>query len=208
MKDENLSGPSVDSHGDHHMTERIARDLLTLEKPVLFIGSSPRWGWNDSDPVRRQLISRLQDLLPTMELVHVPDRKSTDGLEFSPGISVFAGIPMARLEGLMASIKNLGNRTGRILILNDHEIALEADHVINSRDLKNVVRLLELMEKLLGSGEVVPWGRTPEGLAFQEGRQKKLEHQRKNWTWDETREINIPEEFRHELAAGLDENAE
>jgi hypothetical protein len=210
MNKQNLSNEYASATADiaRHEAEKMIRDLLTLEKPVLYIGSSLRWGWNDSDPARKSLLARFQKTIPGMDLVHVPDRKSGDAQEYSSGISVFAGVPFSRLETIMNYFNALENRQGRILIFHDHETPLVADHVLDARNFRNVELLLEIAEDLLNSGDLIPWGMTPEGQAHQELQQKKLESQRRTWTWDETKEINIPEEFRHELAAGLDENAE
>lgn len=191
--------------------EKIARALLTQPYPVLYMGSSHCWGWNETDPRRKSLLSRIREMVPGMDLVHVPERKSIEGMGFSPGVSIFAGIPYLRLDGILSSLRDSENRPRFILVLHDNEPPLSSshafDHLIDSREEKNLELLLGLMEDLLRSGTLTPWGHTPEGKAYRE-KNSAAPPLRKNWSWEETKDTNIPEEFRHELISGLDEHAE
>jgi len=208
MTNQDPTRESVNAYSGHLELERIARDLLTLERPVLYMGSSHRWGWNDPDPLRQSLLSRLKNAVPAMDLVHVPDIKPLAPPEYSTGISLFSGVPFSRLESIIVQLGGIEKRSGRILIFQDYEVALPCDHSVDARNIKNIELIIAIAEDLLKSGTITPWGLTPEGKDYQENLQKKLDQQRRTWTWDETKEMNIPEEFRHELAAGLDENAE
>jgi hypothetical protein len=186
----------------------LVREILTRARPTLYLGSSPRWGWNDTDPVRQRLLSKLREIVPGMNLGHVPDWKPLDSLTFSSGISILAGLPASRLEAVLAHLDAERSHEGFVLVLHDNCAPAHLRHGFDIGDPSRLERLLDHLEKVLREGSVTPWGHTPEGRLHIEQLEKSGSEKRPDWSWDETRSVNIPEEFRHELAAGLDEHAE
>ena len=209
MTNQHSSPTSPNNSSNLESTENIARMILTAEQPALYVGSSHRWGWNDPDPRRKSLLARFREAVPGMELVHVPDLKAPDTMDFSSGLSVFAGIPPSRMEKIMTYLRGLEPKSGKTLLMQDPGNAFPADYSLDISDPSQLENLVLALESLLRGGTLVPWRNTPAGIAFTHALEKKKEEDlRKSWTWDETKEMNIPEEFRHELATGLDENAE
>ncbi len=189
-------------------TDMLVRELLTRERPTLYLGSSPRWGWNDSDPARKRLLSKLRELVPAMDQAHIPDWKPLDSLTFSPGISIIAGVPQSRLEAVLSYLDSERSREGLVVVLHDNDTRLSSCHSYDIRESSRFEALLDQIETALRKRTVTPWGETPEGKAHIEHLRNKASTTRSDWSWNETKAVNIPEEFRHELAAGLDENAE
>ena len=198
---------SKNQHTSRDM-DLLVREILTRPRPTLYLGSSPHWGWNDSDPVRLRLLSRLRDLVPGMDQAHIPDWKPLDSLTFSPGLSIFAGVPKSRLEAVLAHLDAERSHEGFVLVLHDSDAPSKPCQAFDVGDPSLFEALLERLEKEIGAGSVTPWGHTPEGRDHVEQLKKSASTNRPDWKWDETRSVNIPEEFRHELAAGLDEHAE
>ncbi len=186
----------------------LAHLLLTSEKPFLMVGSSTRWGWNDTDMARQTLISRLEESLPGLHQTHVPDGTSLETLTFSPGLSILTGIPRPRMEALLDHLDKVLDSCGQIVVCDDFGLTPRKGHIhIDVRTTDSLHALLETIDYIYEKRTLVPWGSTPEGRAYAESL-KKFPENRPDWKWDETRSINIPEEFRHDLAAGLDEHAE
>ena len=197
-----------DKSGDQAGLEALARDILTREKPTLYLGSSQRWGWNDQDPVRNRLLSRLRKSVPGMDQAHIPDWKALDSMSFSPGISILAGIPQSRLEMVLEHLDAERSQEGLVVVLDEQDRPLKAHHRVDVRNHERLEALILQIEKTISEKHVSPWGHSAEGRAHQEHLEKVNNQQRPDWKWDETRSLNVPEEFRHELAAGLDEHAE
>ena len=189
-------------------TDMLVRELLTRERPTLYLGSSPRWGWNDNDPSRKRLLARFRELVPAMDQAHIPDWKPLDTLTFSPGISILAGVPQSRLEAVLNHLDSERSREGLVVVLHDNESRLSSCHSYDIRESSRFEALLDQIETALRERTVIPWGETQEGKVHIEHLRNKASTTRSDWSWDETKAVNIPEEFRHELAAGLDENAE
>ncbi|MCL4485857.1 MAG: hypothetical protein M1537_05940 [Nitrospirae bacterium] len=189
-------------------TDRLVRELLTRERPTLYLGSSQQWGWNDTDPVRKRLLSKLRELVPGLDQGHIPDWKPLDTMTFSPGISILAGVPQSRLEAVLAHLDAERSRGGLVVVLADGDRSHSSCENFDVRDPSRFEALLDRIEKVLKERSVTPWGNTPEGKAHIEHMREKNSPARSDWSWDETKAVNIPEEFRHELAAGLDEHAE
>ena len=189
-------------------TDMLIREILTRERPTLYLGSSPRWGWNDNDPARKRLLARLRELVPAMDQAHIPDWKPLDTLTFSPGISILAGVPQSRLEAVLNHLDSERSREGLVVVLHDNESRLSACHSFDIRESSRFEALLDQIETALRERKLIPWGETQEGKVHIEHLRNKASTTRSDWSWDETKAVNIPEEFRHELAAGLDENAE
>ncbi len=190
-----------------HDARSLARLLLTSERPILMIGSSTRWGWNDADTERRNLLRFLQEKIPALDLAHVSDFKPADSLTFSSGVTLLAGIPKSRLESILDHLATIRESCGRILLFDDHALPPSGHIHIDVRDLTLFNRLTQEISSLLASSGFTPWGATPEGMAYGQNLAKHPE-KRPDWKWDETKALHIPEEFRHDLAAGLDEHAE
>lgn len=190
-----------------HDVQSVARLILSSEKPRLMIGSATRWGWNDTDKERRNFLRFLEEKIPALELAHVSDFKPVDTLSFSSGVTILAGIPKTRMELVLEHVNKIRDSCGRILLFDDHSLPPSGHIHLDARDLKLFDTLTKEIDALLSSAGFTPWGATPDGIAHSQSLTKYPE-KRPDWKWDETRSIHIPEEFRHDLASGLDEHAE
>ncbi len=191
-----------------HDIKSIAHLVLSSERPFLMVGSSTCWGWNDTDDTRLTLIARLEENLPGLFRTHVPDGTPLESLTFSPGLSILAGIPRPRLEALLDHLDKIRDSCGKIIVYDNFGLTPRRGHIhLEARTTSFLDELLDTIEFIHEKKTLVPWGLTPEGRAYRESLRSSPE-KRPDWKWDETRAVNIPEEFRHDLAAGLDEHAE
>ncbi len=195
------------THAPSHDVRSLARLILTSERPTLMIGSSTRWGWNDTDAERRRLMRFFEETIPAIDLAHVSDFKPADTLVFSSGITLLSGIPKGRLDSLLVHLESIRDSCGTILLLDDHALAPTGHIHLDVRELDLLKSLTREISALLSDSAFTPWGATPEGVAHSRNLVKYPE-KRPDWKWDETKALHIPEEFRHDLAAGLDEHAE
>lgn len=190
-----------------HDVHSLAHLILTSERPVLMIGSSTRWGWNDTDKERRDLLRFLEEKIPSLDTAHVSDFKPAETLTFSSGVTLLVGIPKSRLELILKHLDTIQGSYGRVLLFDDHALPPTGHIHIDVRDHAPFHSLTRAISSLLSTSGFTPWGATPDGIAHAQNLVKYPE-KRPDWKWDETKALHIPEEFRHDLAAGLDEHAE
>ncbi len=199
--------------------EIMAYEFLTRRNPTLFPGPMVVWGWNEEARHKAELVLRLKDEVPGMNLIPMPDyRPIYPKIDpeavinpCHPNLTIQHNkIHVCALIGVHCHFANITLKmirantncyTMAFCAYDGHEDALLS---ISDLDGPKMEKIIAAVIRIRDSGNVTPWALTPEGIEELE----EIKETKKQNKAASKEGVNIfPQEILP-LEQGLDENAE